>query len=332
MRKDERKEMAPAPKGRVLVVDDSRLVRMMVANFVARGGFEAEQAEDGATALALLARRAYDVVITDLKMPGMDGFEVLAGVKRVSPSVEVIILTGSLAQDASCAVRALRLGAHDYLSKPPSSADQVILTVQRAIEKKQLKDANQRLVRELESLSRRDALTGALNRRSFDEALAQEVARARRHDQPLGVVMLDIDHFKGVNDAYGHPGGDEVLRAFANTVKGCLREGDTLFRYGGEEFAVLLPHADGEGALIAAQRIVAAVAGAPVRVDGKILRVTTSAGVACLGAKDASGEALVARADRALYDAKRGGRNQAAFHGRRLALVARAAVAAAGGR
>jgi two-component system cell cycle response regulator len=312
----------PAPsRGRVLVVDDSRLVRAMVANIVRNGGFEADEAEDGGRALALLATKVYDVVITDLNMPGMDGFEVLAGVHRASPNVEVIVLTGALAQDVSCAVRALRLGAHDYLAKPPANPDQVLLTVERALEKKMLKDANQRLVRELESLSRKDALTGVLNRRCFDEALSQEVARAKRHGQALGVVMLDIDHFKAINDTHGHPGGDHVLRWFARTVKAALREGDTLFRYGGEEFAVLLPHADGEGVLAAARRIVDTVAGAPIHVDGKAIRVTTSAGAACLDARTGSGESLVAGADRALYDAKKAGRNRAAFHGRQLALV-----------
>lgn len=314
---------AAGSRGRVLVVDDARLVRAMITSILERAGFQATQAADGASALERLAREAYDVVITDLKMPGIDGFEVLASVKRTSPEVEVIILTGTHAQDVNCAVRALRLGAHDYLSKPPAHADEVILAVERAIEKKQLKEANQRLVRELESLSRKDALTGVLNRRCFDEALAQEISRARRHGQALGVVMLDIDHFKAVNDTYGHPGGDEVLRSFAQTVKQALREGDTLFRYGGEEFVALLPYADREGAMAAAERIVSAVASATALVDRKPVKVTTSAGVACLGRATRSGQELLADADEALYEAKSGGRNRAVLHGRPLALVSR---------
>jgi two-component system, cell cycle response regulator len=311
-----------ATKGaRVLVVDDARLVRVVIAGILVRAGFDVDEAPNGAIALDMLGRQTYDVVISDLNMPEVDGFQLLAGAKRIAPHVEVIILTGTRAQDVDSAVRALRLGAHDYLSKPPSNSDEVVVTVERALEKKRLKDANQRLVRELESLSRNDALTNVLNRRSFDDGLAQEVARATRHGHPLGVVMLDIDHFKKINDTHGHPGGDEVLRFFAQTVKATLREGDALFRYGGEEFTALLPHADGAGAVAAARRIVSAVAAAPVTVGGKRVAITTSAGVACLGPSARTGEQLVGMADGALYAAKQSGRNRAVLHGPRLALV-----------
>jgi diguanylate cyclase (GGDEF)-like protein len=309
------------PRARVLVVDDARLVRAMMTTILRRGGFETEEASDGGAALEMLARQTFDVVITDLKMPGTDGFQVLSGVKRIAPHVEVIILTGTHANDVSCAVRALRLGAHDYLSKPPSNADEVLLAVERALEKKHLKDANQRLVRELESLSRKDALTGVLNRRSFDEALAQELARARRHGHPLGLIMLDIDHFKRINDTHGHPGGDIVLRAFARTIEGGLREGDSLFRYGGEEFVVVLPHADARGTLTAASRIVASVASEPVEVGGTLVPVTTSAGAAALSPSTVNGAQLVSAADRALYEAKQEGRNRAVGAGPKLAVV-----------
>ena len=312
----------PEDRGSVLVVDDSRVVRSMVAWHLKTAGYEVEEAENGEAAMRLLSRGSFDVIITDLRMPELDGFGVLAAVKRLGLAVEVIILTGTHVQDMSSAVRALRLGAHDYLTKPPASADEVILTVERAVEKKRLREANQRLLRELESLSRMDALTGVANRRSFDEALAQEIARSRRHGDAVGLVMLDIDHFKKINDAHGHPGGDEVLRSFARTVAGTLREGDVLFRYGGEEFVALLSHADLAGAMNAAERVVRAVAKAPLQVGATAIRVTTSAGVASLASSDADGPALVARADAALYEAKRGGRNRARASGARPVLVA----------
>jgi two-component system, cell cycle response regulator len=310
--------------GRVLIVDDARVVRAVVARCLTGAGYHTEEAADGAEALRRLATGSYDVVITDLRMPQLGGLELLASVKRLAPTVEVIILTGTHAQDMSCAVKALRLGAHDYLTKPPSSPDEVVLTVQRAVEKKRLHEANLRLIRELESLSRTDALTGAGNRRSFDEALGHEMARAKRHGQPLSLVMLDIDHFKRINDAHGHPGGDEVLRAVAATLRATLRDGDVLFRYGGEEFAVLLPYAQGPGAVTAAERMLRAIAAAPVALREGAVRVTASAGVASVLASDADGASLVGRADAALYEAKQAGRNRVHTGRPTLALVNRA--------
>lgn len=311
--------------GNVLVVDDSKLVRMIVTGTLKNGGYDVTDTTGGAQALELLAKGDFDVVITDLSMPGMDGFEVLAGVKRVAPHVEVIILTGTHAADMSCAVRALRLGAHDYLAKPPSSPDAVLLTVGRAVEKKRLKDANDRLVRELDRQCRTDSLTGALNRRSLDEVLPREIARAQRHGDPLGIVMLDIDHFKAVNDLHGHHGGDEVLRAFARVVMSLLREEDLLFRYGGEEFAVLVPHTNAQGALCVAERIVAAIAAAPIQCGHSRISVTTSAGVAGLTRSTQDAAELTREADAALFEAKKGGRNRAVAARARLSLVAASA-------
>jgi diguanylate cyclase (GGDEF)-like protein len=307
--------------GRVLVVDDARVVRAVVTRCLRSAGYHTEEAADGAEALRRLATESYDVVITDLRMPLLGGLELLASVKRLAPTVEVIILTGTHAQDMSSAVKALRLGAHDYLTKPPSSQDEVVLTVQRAVEKKRMHEENLRLIRELESLSRTDALTGAGNRRAFDDALGHEIARAKRYGQPLSLVILDIDHFKGVNDTHGHQGGDEVLRVVARTLRSTLRDGDVLYRYGGEEFAVLLPHAQGTGAFTAAERMVRAIAAMPAHLPGGEVRVTASAGVATLSASD-DGSGLVFRADAALYQAKKDGRDRVNDGRASLTLVA----------
>jgi two-component system, cell cycle response regulator len=298
----EGKASRPSP-GNVLVVDDSRLVRAMVTRYLESAHYEVEEADNGATALEMLARKSYDVVITDLSMPKLDGFEVLAAVKRLAPTVEVIILTGA-DPDVHSAVRALRLGAHDYVTKPPSSADFVVFTVQQAVEKKRLQEANEHLLHQLEALGRTDGLTGVANRRAFDEALEKETLRARRYKQDLGLVLLDIDHFKKINDAYGHPGGDEVLRWFARTAAGALREGDVLYRYGGEEFAAILPETGLHDATQVAERFRKAVqqaASAP--------NVTISIGVACYPEHGATSDQLIAAADAALYRAKDAGKN-----------------------
>jgi two-component system, cell cycle response regulator len=302
-------EGSPLGQTRVLVADDSRVVRAVVAGYLRDAGYLVEEAQDGAEALERVAQTPFDVVVTDLQMPRLDGFGVLEGVKKLSAATEVIILTGAHAQDISTAIRALRLGAHDFLTKPPSGPDEVVLTVERAAEKKRLRDTNLRLLRDLESLSRTDPLTGARNRRAFDEALKTEVERSRRYGYPLSLVILDLDHFKAVNDRYGHPGGDAVLKTFAGIARGAVRESDAVYRYGGEEFAVLLPHTPLEGAQIAARRLVSHTAGAsfPVAAD---LKMTVSAGVACFQGKPQGAADLIAAADAALYEAKRAGRNR----------------------
>src|SRR5262245_6738777 len=180
----------------------------------------------------------------------------------------------------NCAIRALRLGAHDFLTKPPTGPDEVILTVDRALEKKRLKEANLRLLRQLEALSRTDALTGALNRRAFDETLRRERERARRYGLVLSVILFDLDHFKLVNDPHGPPAGDEVLKEFVRLAGSIFRDSDGLYRYGGEEFAVLLPHTPMGGALLAACRMVAATRETIFRCGSISLQVTVSAGVA----------------------------------------------------
>jgi len=175
----------------------------------------------------------------------------------------------------------------------------------------QLEEANRRL----EALSYSDALTGAANRRAFDEALDGEWRRAIRSKAPLSLLMLDIDHFKSFNDTYGHQAGDKCLATVATTLGGIVRRaGDRVARYGGEEFVMLLPATDTAGSIAVAERMRAAVASLnlpnPSGVDG---RVTVSIGRATIQATDAStSDVLVAAADAALYDAKRSGRNRVA--------------------
>ena len=296
--------------GTILVADDSAVVRTIVRRTLEKAGHSVQEAADGAEALNLIEKGAFDVLVTDLRMPGLDGFEVLSAVRERFLNTEVIILTGAHSNDMSAAVRALRLGAHDYLTKPPSSSEQILLTVERAIEKKRLREANARLLRELEEMSRTDGLTGVLNRRSFDEAFGREVARAHRYDVPLSVVMMDLDHFKRVNDTHGHQGGDDVLRAFAGLASRVFRDADSLYRYGGEEFVALLPHTTALGARQAAERLRKGLRSFPIRVGATTITVTCSAGVAELEAGDGDGQPLLRRADEALYAAKEAGRDR----------------------
>lgn len=163
---------------------------------------------------------------------------------------------------------------------------------------------------DLEESSQRDGLTGLYNRKFFDEQITQEILRARRYGWQLGLAMIDVDHFKAINDTHGHPGGDVVLRALAGRLQGMLRTSDTLCRYGGEEFALILPHISQDNSRFLLERLGKAVAGMEVELDnGSIIQVTISVGIAQLDEGMNGGE-MVRRADEALYASKEAGRNR----------------------
>ena len=305
---------------RVLLVDDSRMIRRMVGLRLRAAGFLVSEADDGRAALESIARQPVEVVITDLHMPRLGGLGLLEALRRSEAAPEVILLTGTGRDDTQAAVQALRLGAHDYIAKDASSGDALALAVERAAEKWQLRMENTQLLASLRELSLTDGLTGIGNRRAFDEALRHEAARAHRCPAPLSLVMVDIDHFKALNDSHGHRAGDEVLVTFAGRLRSAVREADRLFRYGGEEFVMLLGDTNAAGAEVLAGRVVSAIASCPLAAGHLSLPVTCSAGVAELQPSDGcDGGGLVARADAALYDAKRAGRNRVATAGERTA-------------
>ena len=167
-----------------------------------------------------------------------------------------------------------------------------------------------RLVRRLQELSQRDALTGLWNRRALMDRLEQLHALYRRHGHGYAILVIDLDHFKRINDNYGHDAGDRVLCHFAKVAADLLRRDDVLARLGGEEFCVLLPMVDERSATIAAERLRWAIAGLPADINGEMLNLTVSVGVAMVQPTDSSGSELLQRADAAMYDAKRAGRDR----------------------
>jgi diguanylate cyclase (GGDEF)-like protein len=170
-----------------------------------------------------------------------------------------------------------------------------------------------RLVRKLQHLSRHDALTGLLNRRAFDERLRQELGTSARTGLPLGLLMVDVDHFKRINDAHGHAGGDEALRQVARRLAEAARGNDVVTRLGGEEFGVLLPATDAAGIRQAADRLRRAVGGEPLAILGRAAAVTVSVGASMRLSADDDAEAMLRRADQGLYRAKAEGRDRVVF-------------------
>ncbi len=299
----------------ILVVDDSPSQVEWLVSVLRREGYRVRIARDGGEAIGAIRAAPPDLVLLDLMLPDMDGLDVLRTVKAQpeEPFVPVMILSARC--DVDSKVAGLRLGADDFLAKPFAEAE-VLARCAAMLRIKSLQDQLRRAQRDLEERSVTDALTGLKNRRFFDERLHEEFCRAHRYADPVSLIMIDLDHFKAVNDRHGHPAGDAVLREAAAVARASIRDPDICCRYGGEEFAVILPKTHLPGALAVAERIWRALgakayavpAGAP---GGPAeLRVTASLGVAFFPSKDiAAHEHLLRFADEALYQAKRAGRN-----------------------
>jgi len=305
-----------ARPSKILVVDDSRAQRQGLATVLRAEGYEVVEAENAREALKLAKSASPDLVLLDMILPDMDGREVLRLIKPPPSSdqfLPVIIL--SVKGDVHTKVEGLRLGADDFLVKGVEETE-IIARVGVMLRIKGLQERLREMQSKLEEQSITDGLTGLKNRRFFDERLREEFLRAQRYGDFLSLIMVDLDHFKLVNDRFGHQAGDAVLRESAALIRGSLRDPDICARYGGEEFAVILPKTHMSGALAVAERIWRAVGAKefPVGTDGtaplRSVRVTASIGVAFYPSKDiVSGDLLVRFADQALYEAKRQGRN-----------------------
>ena len=263
--------------------------------------------QDAAAGLALCREQVPDVVLADAGLRLPDGGALLDAVKRDIDlfRIAVVMVTGEL--DPEAVASALRRGAQDILREPVDPAE-LMARVQAAARTKTLQEELTEQSRRLESLIFGDELTGAFNRRFLLTQLAALVSGARRHDRPLSIVMLDIDHFKAINDEHGHAAGDAVIAAVAHTMRDRLRQEDWVGRLGGEEFLALLPDDTGLGAETVAEGLRTAIEHMGVRVGEEILRITVSVGWATLE-PDEDPDSLLRRADDALYEAKRAGRN-----------------------
>ncbi|MDQ7819627.1 MAG: diguanylate cyclase [Armatimonadota bacterium] len=295
--------------GRLLVAEDDESLRNLLVRYFASLGHTVDACADGATAIARVATTAYDVIITDILMPGAGGLEVMRAAKAADRFVEVVILTG--APDLSTTVRALREGdAFDYILKPFPNVEILRATVDRALERRHLRQENERLARELRQFQATDPLTGTLNRRAFFDQGEPLLARAVRHQEPLSLIMVDLDGFRDVNERLGPTVADAVLARCAQICREQLRAEDLLARYWADKFVCLLPVTGLSDAALVAERIRSAIAAAPLSADGQAIPVRASAGVTSRQAADRSLDTLVRRAERALRRAKERGGNQ----------------------
>ncbi|HKO05497.1 MAG TPA: diguanylate cyclase [Candidatus Acidoferrales bacterium] len=296
---------------RVLVADDDEIYRGLLATTLAPWGYQVTPVSGGEQALeCLAAENAPTLAILDWMMPGLSGPEVCARLRARPGARYTYVLLLTARHEMKDVIQGLDAGADDYLTKPFDTAElrARLRAAERilALQEKLLKSRE-----ELEELATHDPLTQLWNRRTILELLCSEAARAKREKTTLAVILVDVDHFKQVNDTRGHLCGDQVLCEVARRMDAALRPYDVLGRFGGEEFLVALTTDAPAGASVVAERLRAAVAAAPFAAGGVDFCITVSAGVATgPGGDDPSPESLLHAADSALYRAKHEGRNR----------------------
>ncbi len=297
---------------RILIADDSQTSRRLLKVHLMTKGHEVVEAEDGLAAWEAWRRERFRMVITDWMMPKLAGPELIQRIRSEHQQGYTYTIIVTALDEKSHVVEGLEAGADDYLSKPFYSEE---LMARVAIGERilQLEDHLHEARQQMEFLAMHDSLTGLLNRRAIQEHAEAELKRAARASSLVSVLLIDLDHFKSVNDCYGHAVGDQALRMFAEILLECIRSYDQAGRWGGEEFLCVLPGTTLNDARVVAERVRVAVADATLPLpEGSDLKMTVSIGVAC--ASGASGmivlDKLIQAADSAMYRAKDEGRNR----------------------
>lgn len=303
----------------ILVVDHKETIRTDIAQVLEDDGYEVATAANGADALALYEQERFPIVITDIYMPKMTGIDLLAAIKKIDEKTQVIVMTSYVSFDS--AIATIRSGAYDYLIKPFDNLTLVSNVVRRAADKIELERKTDRLIKKLKQkteqlqksnahlqlLATRDNLTGLYNHRYFQERLKAELNRAQRYQRHFSLLFIDLDYFKTYNDTQGHLEGDRLLIDLSNLFLTSFRKSDIVCRYGGDEFAVILPEVPKQKACMIAAKLHARVAdhpffGCKTMPQG---RVTVSIGLATYPDHGGDAEGLLHHADQVMYEAKK---------------------------
>lgn len=289
----------------LLIAEDQAASAVLLARTLGRLGHKATIVRDGLEAWETVREGGFPVLISDWEMPGMDGPDVCRKIRgaNLPGYVYIILLTSRDGRDDR--LEGLRAGADDFLRKP-ADAEELRIRLEIAGRILAIHEDLARQNAALAEMATTDPLTGAKNRRRFHEDLTAHIELAERAEMPLSLVMLDVDHFKSFNDTFGHPAGDVLLRDLARVLEANVRKHDVVCRYGGEEFAIILPSTDAETSRTVAERLRAGIEAH----DWPHRPITASLGVATLDPASPDGLRLVEQADQALYRSKAGGRNR----------------------
>jgi len=291
----------------ILIVDDNKEIRSFLLKFLLAKGFACTTTATSEEALKAIDNNSISVVVADIVLPGMNGLELAAKIKLKHEAIDVIIMTGHGREFSY--EEAVSKGACDMVVKP-FRAEELQLRIERALSEQRMRTERKAILEELKCLAITDDLTKLFNARHFYQRMKDEINRSLRYQTPLSLLLLDIDFFKNYNDRYGHLEGNKVLQQIGDTIHTCLRSMDTAYRYGGEEFTVLLPQTSCTEAKTVAHRIKASVAKLHFEPEeNETAGITISIGVTEYHPRDTP-EQFVKRADEAMYQSKANGRNQ----------------------
>ena len=294
---------------KILIIDDDAGVRDSMQEYIMDSGYDIYTASSAEEALELLKSEIVDVVITDIMLTGMDGLELTDLIKH-NYDIDVIVMTGY--SEKFSYEDAINKGASDLVFKPIRYRE-LMLRLKRVLKERQLSIDRAKMLKTLEKLAITDGLTRLYNLRHFYKQLELEIDRCNRYGHSLALLLLDIDHFKKCNDSYGHLEGDKVLVKLGQVIKLCLRTMDSAYRYGGEEFTIILPETTGKEANNVAERISASVESERFSTDaGEDFSITISIGVTEYF-KEEQLSTFIHRADQAMYKSKEKGRNRISF-------------------
>ena len=304
-------------KAQLLLIEDSEVQGGTLKRSLEILGYSVSWARSGIEGLKLARTERPDLVILDVVMADVDGFAVCRWLKMTVDTRDIPVIMLTVRSDVHDRVEGLNVGANDYLPKPFADEEleaRILAALRVRAAQAELRERNQQLeamIHRVEALAITDPLTGLFNRRRFSDVLRREFAVTKRYRNELSCLMLDIDHFKLINDHHGHDFGDEVLKQVASKLIHTLREVDLACRYGGEEFAILLPHTPKQNAFIAAERIMRSVRELVLQSNGIAVPVAVSIGISSTrDVTTSEAEELVRCADMALYEAKRLGRDR----------------------
>lgn len=303
-------------KAKVLLVEDDPIQADATRELLLKSGYEVLLAADGIAAIKQVKTNMPDIILLDLILPGLDGHEVCRWLKLEESTKGIPVIMLTVKKDLADKISGLQVGADDYLPKPYNDLElnaRIYASLRTKALQDELRAKNKQLeelLYKVEYLAITDALTGLYNRRRFHDILQKEFERSKRYSSPVSLLMIDIDHFKKINDRHGHLAGDHVLLEVAQIIQKNIRDVDTAARYGGEEYIVILPNTEKNDALTVAERMRTSIQNSSFQEINKDV-ITVSIGIAGLPEKHIDTEdKLIRSADLALYRSKQNGRNR----------------------